>query len=319
MLFLTERDVQDLLPMETAIECVATAFLAQHTGRGINRPRERIFLPGVSLHYLAAGLLDEMLVGMKVYTISRSAWRFLVLLYSGESGELLAVIEADHLGRIRTGAASGVATRHMAHAGASRVGVIGTGRQARTQLQAVALVRKLAAGGAFSRDPQKRELFAREMTAELGFPVEAAQSAEAAARFGEIVITATTSSEPVLKGEWLSPGVHVNAIGANMRNRRELDDEAVARFGVIAVDSLEEAREEAGDLIQGFASREGAWDGVLELGEIVSGSRPGRASDDERTLFKSSGIALWDVAVAGHVYYEALKQGRGRKTELWRA
>jgi ornithine cyclodeaminase/alanine dehydrogenase-like protein (mu-crystallin family) len=317
MLLLSERDVQDLLPMDTAMERVTASFMAQHAGRGINRSRDRIFLPGVSLHYMAAGLPDENLVGMKIYSVTRSAWRFLVLLYSAESGELLAAIEADHLGRIRTGAASGVATRHMARADASRVGVIGTGRQARTQLKAVSLARKIGSARAFSRDAQRRETFAGEMSQELGFPVEPVETAEAAARFGQVVITATTSEAPSLMGAWLNPGTHVNAVGANMRNRRELDDEAVARAAVIAVDSREQAQEEAGDLIQGFGALQRRWDGVIELHEVVNGSRRGRASDDEITLFKSSGIALWDVAVAGQVYREALKHGRGRRVELW--
>ncbi|HUI42103.1 MAG TPA: ornithine cyclodeaminase family protein [Terriglobia bacterium] len=317
MLFLSEDEVQELLPMEKALECVTASFMAQHSGRAVNRSRERIILPEVSLHYMAAGLADSNLVGMKIYTISRAAWRFLVLLYHGSSGELLAILEADHLGRIRTGAASGVATRQMAHPDASRVGVIGTGRQARTQLQAVAQVRKIDAARAFGRDRLRQETFTREMTAELGFPVEPADSAEAAVRFGQIVITATTSSEPVLKGAWLSPGTHVNAIGANMVTRRELDDEALDRSAVIAVDTLEQAREEAGDLIQGFAALRRGWDDVLEIHEIVGGSRPGRTSDQEITLFKSSGIALWDVAAAGYVYQQALESGMGRRATFW--
>ncbi|HEY6290051.1 MAG TPA: ornithine cyclodeaminase family protein [Terriglobia bacterium] len=317
MMFLTEEDVQELFPMEVAIERVQASFLAQHRRSAINRSRQRIFLPAVSLHYMAAGLADEKLVGMKIYTVSRAALRFLVLLYDGVSGELLALLEADHLGRIRTGAASGVATRYLARKDASRVGVIGTGRQARTQLEAVAQVRKLEAARAFSRDAVRRQAFAGEMTARLGFPVEPADTAESAARFGDVVITATNSREPVLKGEWLGPGTHVNAIGANTLDRRELDDQALARSTIIAVDTIEQAREEAGDLVQGLSSIRGGWGGVLELHEIVAGARPGRTADDELTIFKSSGIAIWDVMAAGYVYRQALEQGKGRKITIW--
>jgi len=249
--------------------------------------------------------------------VSRQALRFLVLLYDGESGELLALLEADHLGRIRTGAASGVATRYLARTGASRVGVIGTGRQARAQLEAVAQVRTLESARAFGRDAGRRHAFASEMTTRLGLPVEPAETAESAARFGDIVITATNAREPILQGEWLGSGTHVNAIGANMLERRELDDEALARSSVIAVDSLEQAQEEAGDLVQGLRSIRHGWDGVLELHEIVAGARPGRSAEGEITVFKSSGIAIWDVTAAGYVYQRALEQGRGRRIAVW--
>src|SRR5437899_1512006 len=154
-LFLTEADVQELLTMEKALERVEASFLAQARGGTINRSRERIFQSRCSLHYLAAALPEERWLGMKIYTIAPAAWRFLVLLYDGESGQLLAMLEADHLGRLRTGAASGVATKHMARAGAALVGLIGSGRQARTQLEAVAKVRALAATGSAGAQTRK--------------------------------------------------------------------------------------------------------------------------------------------------------------------
>ena len=317
MLLLTEKEVQELFPMDRALECVTASFLAQHTGRAINRSRERIFLPEVSLHYMAASYADEKLLGMKIYTVSGAALRFLVLLYDGEGGKLLALLEADHLGRIRTGAASGVATCYMARPDAEHVGVIGTGRQARTQLQAVAQVRRLKAARAYGRDAARREAFAGEMTQALSIPVEAVDTAESAARFGDIVITATSSRDPVLNGAWLRPGAHVNAIGANMLNRRELDDRTLARAATIAVDSIEQAREEAGDLVQGLHAIRGGWEGVVELHEVIGGTRRGRNSEDEITVFKSSGIALWDVIAAASVYREALRKGRGHEIVLW--
>jgi alanine dehydrogenase len=315
-LFLTEADVLELLPMERALERVEASFVAQHQGEAINRSRERIFLPHSSLHYMAAALPGENLLGMKIYTVTRAAWRFVVLLFDATSGALLAVLEADQLGRIRTGAASGVATKLMARRDAGYAGVIGTGRQARTQLEAVALVRKLRAAWAFGRDAKRRRDFCLEMTERLGLAVEPAESAEAAARPADIVIAATSSAQPVLQGAWLRPGTHVNAIGANMADRREVDDETLARAGVIAVDSLQQARQEAGDLIQGFASLQRDWQGVRELHEIIAGDAPGRNSEEEITVFKSSGIALWDAAAAGYVYRQALAQGRGRKIEV---
>ena len=187
-LFLTESEVLELFPMERAIERIESSFIAQHQGEAINRSRERIFLPHSSLHYMAAALPADNLLGMKIYTVTRSAWRFVVLLFDAASGALLAVLEADHLGRIRTGAASGVATKFMARRDASCAGVIGTGRQARTQLEAVARVRKLTEARVFGRDEKRRRDFCKEMTERLGFTVEPVESAEAAVRPADIVI-----------------------------------------------------------------------------------------------------------------------------------
>src|SRR5271169_2644767 len=311
-LFLSESDVQELYPMERALERVEASFRAQHEGRATNRPRERIFLPHTSLHYMAASLPEENLVGMKIYTVSSDAFRFIVLLFDAENGALLALIEADHLGRIRTGAASGVATKFLARQEASRVGLIGAGRQARTQLQAVALVRNLQAVRVYSRSEDTRRDFCREMADTLGIEVEPAVSAEAAVRFGDIIVTATNSSQPVLQGDWLRPGTHVNAIGANASKRREVDDLTLARAATIAVDSIEQAKEEAGDLIQGLAALQRDWSGIVELYEIVAGAQPGRNSNDDITIFKSCGIALWDVASAGYVYRQACEKGMGK-------
>jgi ornithine cyclodeaminase/alanine dehydrogenase-like protein (mu-crystallin family) len=315
-LFLTESDVRALLPMERALECVEASFVAQGNDRAINRSRERILLPNVSLHYMAGALPDSRHVGMKIYTVTRNDFRFLVLLFDAVDGRLLSLMQADHLGRIRTGAASGIATKYLARPDASRVGVMGTGRQARTQLQAIAQVRKLTGVKAFGRDANRLHAFCREMSEDLGVIVEPASSTEEATRFADIVITATTAHQPVVRGECLQPGAHVNAIGANMANRRELDDEAIRRANIIAVDSVEQSRKESGDLIQGLANLGRGWESVIELHSVVTGKHPGRSSAEQITLFKSHGIALWDVAVAGFIYEEALRLGRGKEMEI---
>jgi ornithine cyclodeaminase/alanine dehydrogenase-like protein (mu-crystallin family) len=302
--------------MERALECVEASFVAQGNDRAINRSRERIVLPHASLHYLAAALPGSQYMGMKIYTVTRDDFRFLVLLFDTETGRLLSLMQADHLGRIRTGAASGIATKYLARPDASRVGMMGTGRQARTQLQAIARVRKLTGVKVFGRNKERLQTFCREMAEELGVPVEPASSAEDATRYGEIVISATTSQHPVVLGECLQPGAHVNAIGANAANRRELDDEALRRASLIAVDSLEQSRKESGDLIQGLASLGRGWESVIELHAVVAGKHPGRSSADQITLFKSHGIALWDVAVAGFIYEEALRLGTGKEMEI---
>ena len=316
-LFLSEEDVQELFPMRNALELVEASFVAQHSGRAVNQSRHRLFQPGFSLHYMAAAMADEHLAGLKVYTIIAGSARFLVLLFDTKSGEMLATIEADHLGRIRTGAASGVATKFMAAPAASTVGLIGAGRQARTQLEAIANVRRIKGARVFARNEAHRVEFCKEMTARLKFPVEPAVSAEEATCFGHIVITATTSPEPVVNGEWLRPGTHVNAIGANMANRREMDDAVLRRAVVIAVDSCDQARGEAGDLIQGLPAAGRSWDEVRELKDIVTGNKPSRNSSEEITVFKSCGIAIWDVAAAGFIFREALQRKKGKPFAIW--
>jgi ornithine cyclodeaminase/alanine dehydrogenase-like protein (mu-crystallin family) len=315
-LFLNETEVRNLLSMDSALQCVEASFVAQGKERAVNHPRERILLPHVSLHYMAGALPDLRQLGMKVYTVTRDDLRFYVLLFDTESGRLLALMQADHLGRVRTGAASGIATKYLARQEASRVGLIGTGRQARTQLEAIARVRKLTRVKAFSRDENRLKSFCREMAERLGLAVEPASTVEEATRCGEIVVTATTARQPVVRGDWLQTGTHINAIGANMANRRELDDQAVSRAALIAVDSVEQSRKESGDLIQGLANLGRNWDGVVELHSVVTGKHPGRSSEEQITLFKSHGIALWDVAVAGLVYQRALKEGKGKMLDI---
>jgi len=312
-LFLTEAEVLDLLSMDRALQCVEASFVAQAVKTVANRPRERILLSRVSLNYMAGALAEPRRMGIKIYTVGREGARFLLLLFDTETGRMLALIQADHLGRMRTGAASGIATKFLARPEASRVGLIGTGRQGRTQLEAVAKVRRLQQVKAFSRDRIRLLGFCREMQERLDVAVEPAASAEEAARFGEIVITATPAKLPVLCGGWLQPGAHVNAIGANMADRRELDDAALSRVGLITVDSIEQSRKESGDLIQGFAHLGQRWEEVVELHSVVTGKHPGRSTQEQITLFKSHGIALWDVAVAADVYQRALGAGIGKQ------
>jgi len=227
------------------------------------------------------------------------------------------LIEADFIGQMRTGAASGIATRLLAREDARTVGIVGTGLQARTQLQAITQVRKLTEVRAFSRSTEKRGKFAREMMEALKIPVSAVESAEAAVRDTDIVVTSTTSTSPVVEGAWLKPGAHINAIGANFPQKRELDAKAVERCDVIAVDSREQSKMEAGDLIQVFGEDAVRWLGVRELADIVGGKVAGRTGADEITLFKSNGIAIEDIVVAGRIFEMAQERKIGRNVPMW--
>lgn len=319
-LLLTEADVRSLLTMELALEAVEESFRRLADGSALLQPRRRLNVPGKSyLHYMAAADSAAGYMGMKIYTTSRHGLRFLVPLFDAASGDSLALIEADYLGQIRTGAASGVATKFLARHGASTVGMIGTGSQAKTQLEAIAAVRRIKEIRAYGRDQARRVQFAAEMSSRLKTRVVATDSAERTARDAEIVITATTSTHPVLEGKWLTPGTHINAIGANFPQKRELDDEAVRRCDLITVDSREQSKMEAGDLIDTLPDDDSGWGRVLELSEIVARKAKGRTGADEITLFKSSGIATEDIAVAGRIYQLALNCRVGRQIPMWQS
>jgi ornithine cyclodeaminase/alanine dehydrogenase-like protein (mu-crystallin family) len=317
-LLLSEEDVKQILTMPMALAAVEDSFRRLADGSALLHSRQRLHLPGKSyLHYMAAADATSGYMGMKIYTSSGVGLRFLVPLFHVDSGELLALIEADYLGQIRTGAASGVATRLLARPDAARIGIIGTGLQSRTQLEALSLVRSITGVHAFSRNPEQRERFAKEMTAQLGLPVVAVATALEAVRGADIVVTSTTSTDPVLDGSWLAPGLHVNAIGANFPQKHELDGTAVRRCDIIAADSREQSKIEAGDLIQMYGDDKRRWDSVTELFEIVAGKAPGRSTSEQITLFKSNGIAIEDIVVAGRIFEIAVERGMGRQVPLW--
>ena len=315
-LLLDEQQVTDLLTMEMAIAAVEEALKQHGLGIAINNPRTRVRLPTGQLHMMGAALPTRGVIGYKAYTAFRGKARFHVMLYSTESGELLALLQADRLGQMRTGAASGVATKYMARADARRVGIFGTGWQARSQLEAVCAVRQIQAVKAFGRDATRRQTFCAEMSQQLGIPVEPADTPEAAVKGMDIVITATSAREPLFDGNWLEPGVHVNAIGSNALIRREVDDATVRRSALIVVDSKEQARLECGDLLGPLERGLLHWEQVRELGDVVAGYIPGRRQASDVTLFKSHGLALWDLAAGMAVYDAAKTKGIGREVTL---
>jgi ornithine cyclodeaminase/alanine dehydrogenase-like protein (mu-crystallin family) len=271
------------------------------------------------LHYMAAADTVRGYIGMKIYTVARGVARFVIPLFRSTTGEMAALIEADALGQLRTGAASGVATKYLANETARTACIIGTGYQARTQLEAVAAVRRLEGVRAYGRDTARRATFCSEMSEIIGVTVEAANSCEEAVKGAEILITATSANKVVLEGAWLTPGMHINAMGANWPQKRELDADAVGRAGKIVVDSIEQAKMEAGDLIQALGEEQSRWNAVQELAQIVAGKAPGRSSMEQITLFKSNGIATWDLAAAVRVYEMAVARGMGKHIPIWKA
>lgn len=297
MLYLTEADVRSLLPMREAIHLVREGFKEFAAGRAQNQPRRRLILPEGSVLHSMAGSFGAYF-GTKIYSTHRQhGAHFFFLLFDAPTAAPLAMMEANYLGQIRTGAASGYATDLLAAPEASLLGVIGTGFQAESQIEAVRAVRPIHEVRVWGRDAARRQRFAEKVNA------AAAITAEEAVRGAHVIITATNARDPVLASDWIAPGTHINAVGSNVANRRELPADLIARAGLIAADSVEQAHIEAGDLIVA-----GDWSRVVELRDIPRGHQP-----DRITIFKSVGLGLEDVACGGWVYEKALQQGLGRR------
>jgi ornithine cyclodeaminase/alanine dehydrogenase-like protein (mu-crystallin family) len=315
VLLLAEDDVRRLLTMDVALDAVESGLKKLALDEAENVPRTRCRTDHVMLHVMSAAAKGVGFLGYKVYTTSKQGARFHVGLFDGRTGELVALIEADYMGQMRTGAASGVATKQLAKPQAASVGIYGAGKQARTQLQAVCAVRPIERVAVFSRSEDSRRRFADEMSQKCGVEVVPVDRPELAARGQEIVITATSAIEPVLRGEWLEDGTHLNVVGSNFLSKAEIDVATVRRATRIVVDSKEQCKLEAGDLVPAVEAGVLHWSDVVELGAVLAGQAPGRGGPADVTLFKSVGLAIEDVATAARVYAAAKEQGVGRTTE----
>jgi alanine dehydrogenase len=305
-LYLTEADVESLLTPLDALEAVEACFRRLAAGEVENRPRERLRLDEGALAVMAAVDRELGLAGVKTYAATPAGVPFVVVLFDTRAGELAGVIEADKLGQLRTGAASGVAAKYLARPDASSLGVIGCGWQARSQ---VACIREALPGieqvVAYCRTPERLAEFCRETGAE---PGESHRDPAGC----DVVVTVTSSRDPVLRGEWLRPGSLVCAVGANVRSSRELDNVVLERAAFVCCDSLEQARVESGDLVEPVEAGVLDWLEVHELQEVVAGELEGRQSPDDIVVFKSNGLAAWDVAIGA----VALEKARERKAGM---
>ena len=268
-----------------------------------------------SLNYMAAGAPGIGALGLKAYSVSRSGARFYTMLFDPESGELLSILQSDRLGQMRTGAASGVATKHLAREDATTLGLYGAGWQAQSQLEAIAAVRDLTRVIVYSRSEESRKAFAEKMSERLGMEVETTHSADEPAA-QDIVVTATSAKEPVLLGEWLRPGAHVNAAGSNFLFKSEFDREVVRRASFVCVDSREELGLEAGDLLNPLETGLILPEAIYELGQVIAGQIKGREGPEDITLFASQGLALEDMAAARVVYDRAVERDVGGEIEF---
>ncbi|HEY8315500.1 MAG TPA: ornithine cyclodeaminase family protein [Gaiellaceae bacterium] len=294
-LFLSEEQVGELLAPGDAVDAIERCFERMARGSVQNRPRYRLRLEQGALAVMSAADLELGYAGAKVYAGFREGARFVVLLFRSASPELVAVIDADKLGQLRTGAASAVAAKHLARSGATTLGVIGCGWQAESQVACIrAAVPGIERVVAYCRTESTLRAFCERNDTEPG------ESHSDPAQC-DIVVTVTGSPDPVLRGEWLQPGALVCAVGANDGKRRELDNAVFERATFVCCDSLENARLESADLIEPVEGGTLDWLEVHELQEVVAGAIPGRQSDDDIVVFKSNGLAAWDIAAAARV------------------
>jgi alanine dehydrogenase len=306
-LYLTEAEVEQVLTPADAIAAVEACLERLARGEVENRPRSRVRADGGALAVMAAVDHELRLAGVKSYAAVPAGISYVVSLFDLDTGAVAGLIEADRLGQLRTGAASAVAAKHLAAEGATSLGIIGCGWQAEGQVRCIKeAVSSLERVVAYCRTEESLKRFCRTWKAEAGEthrdPAEQ-----------DIVVTATSSPDPVLRGEWLTPGALVCAMGANRPQARELDNKVVERAAFVCCDSIEQARLESGDLIEPVDQGVLDWLEVHELHEVVAGETQGRQSADDIVLFKSNGIAAWDVAAGALALERAREQGVGRE------
>jgi ornithine cyclodeaminase len=326
ILILNHTEVEQFLPMAACIEVMAEALAALARGqvhqplRMVVRPPDAAGLMGLMPAYMSG---EQAAYGLKAVCIfpgnpakGKDAHQGSVMLFSAETGELLALMNASAITAIRTAAVSGVATRLLARADTAELAIIGAGVQARSHLAAMASVRPLRRVRVTSRNLDHARKFVSEMGPRFSFPIELVENVETAVRGADLIVTVTNAAEPILRREWLAPGAHLNVVGSSIPTTREMDTATMAAASLF-VDRRESTLNEAGDYL--FAMREGAIGPEhirAEIGEVLVGTRPGRTTSDEITLFKSLGLAVEDLAAAEYVYRQAQAQQAGTWVEF---
>ena len=308
-LWLSEDDVRSLVTPGEAVPVIEDCFRRMAAGQVELMPRRRFSVDGGYFAVMAAADRGLGVAGLKSYLLVEGRIEFVVCLFDVAEGALVALIAADKLGQVRTGAASGVAAKHLGRRGATSLGLIGAGWQAESQLAAIrAAVPSIERVVVSSRSRERAEVFAEANGADV---------ADSPSESGgcDVVVTATSSKDPVLRGDWLSEGALVCAIGANDPRARELDAQVIARATVVCCDSIEDARLESGDLIEPIAAGQLDWLEVQELAQIVSGELQGRQADTDIVVFKSKGIAPWDLAIGHEVVRRARERGVGTQLD----
>ncbi|MBV7482201.1 ornithine cyclodeaminase family protein [Bordetella sp. BOR01] len=311
MRFVKEEEVVDLFPLEAAIDCVERAFRDYADGVAFDVPRERTKTQYGSLHILQAASEKLNVIGYKAYYPGRERRVFLVHIMNLRTGRLEGIVEGDEMGIRRTGAATAVATRALARADARTLACFGTGRHGLTQLRAVCAVRPIERVQVYGRTLEHLQAFRAEVEASSGVSVTIAATPEAALNGADIVNIVTRADTPLFDGALLAPGQHVNAVGSNALNRREIDLAAVRAADLVVVDSVEVARRECGDLLPAIEAGLLHWRNVPDLGGVLTGRAQGRVSERQITLFESQGMGVQDIYAGKYVLEAAARAGAG--------
>lgn len=317
-LFLNEDDVNSLLSVTDAIGVLEGPIREQGQKLAFNKPRSIVKSGTSSVSVLQAVVPSLGRMGFKTYTVGPEGARFWLMLFA-DSGELLSLIEADNVGRIRTGGATGIATKYMSRADSKVGAILGSGVQAGSQLEAMCAVRRFDKVLAWSRTRSNLEAFCKKMSAQLGIAVEPADSVEQAVRAADVVTTITSAKDPILRGEWLREGAHVNLVGAMKITHCEADGQVLARAGLLAVDDLVQSRAEAREFNEAVDAGLIRWENVVELSDVVAAQTPMRKSPAEISVFKSHGIGLWDIAAADAIYKNAIARSVGVRLPIEQA
>ena len=314
-LFLKDEDVAQCVTMDGMLEAIETMQRQYGDGQAHNMTRRKIIADSGMLSVMGGGLFHQGLLGVKTYTVVKGAYSFQVSLYDANTGELLLYTQANRLGQLRTGATTGVAVKHLANPGDVTVGIIGTGGQAPTQLEALSKVRGIKKIKAYSRTQERREEFACRMTDTMGVEVSAVASNEDAVRDCDIVLCIAATMDPVVEGAWLKDGSTLIGAGPTTWRAREVDEAVITRAGKLIVDSAEQAAIEAGDLCSAVDKGIIQWSKVHELRHIVSGAVTGRDSKDQLVYAKIMGTGVADVAAAKLAYDSAKAAGLGTEMD----
>jgi alanine dehydrogenase len=325
MLVLSQKQVQTLIDIEELIVTLEQAHIQYSTGNAVMPVRLVAALPQIQgrITSMPGYLNEDKALGMKVVTYFQDnpkqnlpAILATIMLFSAETGKMIAAMDGGYITAIRTACASAMATKALANPDASILGILGAGVQARAHIQALTRVHKLNKIKIYSPSGTSAARVKQDLEKECGVTIEVAKNAEAAVRGSALLVTVTTAKEPIVKPEWLEQGVHINAVGSHRPDLREIDGVTLARAKIV-VDSREAIMAECGDIL--LAMKEGSvTENAIhgEIGEVLAGKKPGRSSAGEITLYKSVGIAIQDVATAQLVYRKALEQNIGTNVEI---
>jgi alanine dehydrogenase len=320
MLILSEKQVEALIDIDELIAALERAHIQYSTGKAVMPVRLVVPLPQIDgrITSMPGFLNEDQALGMKVVTYFHNNPKqnlpsilATIMLFSSETGKMIAVMDGSYITAIRTACASAMASKVLSNPSASVLGVLGAGVQAKAHIMAVARVRKIRTIKIYSPSGKSASRIKQELESQLEVTIEVANSAEEAVRGADIIVTATTAKQPILSAQWLKPGAHINAVGSHRPDLRELDGSTMARSKVF-VDSREAIMAECGDILLALAEKSIIADHVqVEIGEVLAGTKPGRTAAEEVTLYKSVGIAIQDVATAQLVYHKALQRRVG--------